>query len=48
MSVIQELCQLLGLAAEIIRKQAELLEMHGIHTENGELEADRIKVLDSI
>ena len=47
MSMMEELCRLLEECAHIIRKQAELLEMHGIRTEDGELERKRADIHDS-
>lgn len=45
MSMMEELCRLLEECAHIIRKQAELLAMHGIQTEDGEIEAARSRVI---
>ncbi|MBP3649183.1 MAG: hypothetical protein J6K73_05325 [Clostridia bacterium] len=48
MSMMEELCRLLEECAHIIRKQAELLAMHGIQTEDGEIEAARSRVIGEI
>ncbi|MBQ8554440.1 MAG: hypothetical protein IJ438_14965 [Clostridia bacterium] len=47
MSMMEELCRLLEECAHIIRKQAELLAMHGIQTEDGELERARARMLSN-
>jgi len=39
--IIERLCRMLDGAQEIIRKQAELLAMHGIETDSGKLERQR-------
>lgn len=48
MSTVEELCRLLCAAAGIIRRQAALLEMHGIKTADGDLENERRATLDAI
>lgn len=49
MSSIQlDLCNLLNDAAGIIRRQAALLAMHGIDTEDGKLESDEFDILAEI
>lgn len=48
LTVIERLCQLLDLAQQVIRDQAELLEMHGITTDDGGLEKKRVELLTEI
>lgn len=43
--IIDCLCRMLTTAVIIIKKQAEILAMHGITTESGELENDRQALL---
>ena len=45
---IERLCLMLSEAAEIIAKQVQLLEMHGIRTDNGRLEKESAELLRSI
>lgn len=45
MQEIGVLCRMLHEAVELVKEQAELLAMHGIKTENGELEAQRDKLI---
>lgn len=46
--MINELTRLLCDAAGIIRRQAALLMMHGIDTEDGKLESDEFDILAEI
>ena len=39
---------MLKTAQEIIRQQADLLDMHEIHTDSGGLESKRTKLLEEI
>lgn len=48
LQIIERLCRMLDGAQEIIRKQAELLAMHGIETDSGELERQRRELLADI
>lgn len=48
MSIIAEMGELLCAAAGIIQRQAALLEMHGIQTEDGKLERDTQETLEGI
>lgn len=48
MSIIAEMGELLCAAAGIIQRQAALLEMHGIQTEDGKLERDTRETLEDI
>lgn len=48
MSIIAEMGGLLCAAAGIIQRQAALLEMHGIQTEDGKLERDTRETLEGI
>ena len=48
LEIITRLCRLLDEAQQIIRGQAELLAMHGIETESGQLEANRAQLLTDI
>ena len=45
LQIIERLCRMLDGAQEVIRKQAELLAMHGIETDSGELERQRQQLL---
>ena len=46
LETIERLCALLEEACALIREQAALLAMHGIKTENGELERRRATMLN--
>lgn len=48
MSTVEELCRLLNAAAGIIRRQAALLEIHGIKTADGDLKNERQATMDAI
>lgn len=48
LQIIERLCSMLDDAQEIISEQARLLEMHGIHTEDGRLEEMRDELLRAI
>lgn len=48
LQIIETLCALLTDAANIIREQAEILEMHGIQTDSGALEGKRRALLERI
>lgn len=48
MSMNQQLCDLLCRAAGIIRRQSVLLTMHGIETDDGQLEKDEFNILSEI
>lgn len=48
LEIITRLCRLLDEAQQIIRDQAELMAMHGIETESGQLEANRTQLLADI
>ena len=48
LEIIDRLCRMLDEAQQIIRRQAELLAMHGIETDSGDLEADRARLLAEI
>ena len=48
LQIIERLCGMLNAAQEIIRQQAELLELHGIETDIGELEDKRAALLKDI
>jgi len=48
LQIIETLCGLLADAANIIREQAEILEMHGVHTSTGEIEKRRQQLLERI
>ena len=48
LQIIERLCRMLDEAQEVIRKQAELLAMHGIETDSGELERQRRELLADI
>ncbi len=45
LELIQRLCCMLDAAQGIIREQAEILAMHGIETDTGELEQRRSTLL---
>lgn len=48
LKLIERLCQLLDLAQNVIRDQAELLALHEIETDDGELEKKRTELLTEI
>lgn len=48
LELIEKLCGMLDEAQEIIRAQALLLQMHGIQTDDGDLEDQRTKLLEEI
>ncbi len=48
LETVERLCLMLSEAAEIIAKQAQLLAMHGIRTDNGRLEHEREELLRAI
>ena len=48
LEMIQRLCEMLDTAQKVIREQAELLEMHGIETDDGGLEEERTRLLTDI
>lgn len=48
LQIIERLCGLLDAAQGIIREQAALLAMHGIETDDGEIERRRGKLLGEI
>jgi len=48
LQIIVELTNMVQEAAEIIRRQAELLEMHGIQTETGQLERQYAAFLEKV
>ena len=48
LQIISRLCRMLEEAQEIIRKQAELLAMHGIETSSGVLEREQQALLEEI
>lgn len=48
LKLIEKLCNLLDQAQEIIREQAELLEMRGIETDDGGLERERTELLTEV
>ena len=43
--MIQRMCDLLEIAARVIREQAEVIAQHGIETCDGGMEAERTKLL---
>ena len=45
---IEKLCRMLEAAAEIIRDQARMLDMHGITTSAGAVEQKRDELLEEI
>ncbi|MBR3740967.1 MAG: hypothetical protein IKN04_11035 [Clostridia bacterium] len=48
LEIIERLCRMLDDAQNIIREQAALLEMHGISTQDGNLENQRRQLLERI
>lgn len=48
LQIIESLCAMLDEAQRVIRAQAELLEMHGIKTDAGNLEKSRADLLSRI
>ena len=48
LQIIERLCRMLDEAQTIIRRQEELLAMHGIQADSGDLEAARRKLLCDI
>ena len=48
LELIERLCAMLDMAQGIIRAQAEILAMHGIESEGGELESMRQELLEDI
>ena len=48
LQIICRMCEMLDQAQRIIRRQAEILDMHGIKTEDGELETKRAQLLENI
>lgn len=48
LQIIESLCAMLDEAQKIIREQAALLDMHGIHTDGGALEQSRAALLSEI
>ena len=48
LEVIQRLCAMLDAAQGVIRAQAEILAMHEIESEGGELESRRQALLNDI
>ena len=48
LEIIERLCRMLDDAQQIIRQQTEQLEMHGILTDEGELERKRRELLEKI
>lgn len=48
LELIERLCGLLDVAQKIIKEQAEMLAMHGIETDSGEVERQRAELLDVI
>ena len=48
LELIQRLCTMLHAAQGIIREQAEILAMHGIESEGGEIEKQRVALLAEI
>lgn len=48
LQIIARLSDMLQQALAIIKRQAELLEMHGIHTDSGHLEEQRTALLEDI
>ncbi len=48
LEIIHRLCRMLDEAQQIIRQQAEILAMHGIETDTGQLEANRAQLLQDI
>lgn len=48
LQIITDLCRMLDTAQEVIRQQAELLQLHGITTATGGLERRRQELLERI
>lgn len=48
LELIYRLCKLLADALDILRKQADLLNMHGIATMDGDLERQRDTLMEDI
>lgn len=48
LQIITDLCRMLDTAQEVIRQQAELLQLHGITTPTGDLERRRQELLERI
>lgn len=48
LQIIEKLCRMLDEAQEIIRKQEEMLEIHGIVSDTGALEKERESLLEEI
>lgn len=48
LELIQRLCCMLDTAQGIIREQADILAMHGIESEGGEIEKQRTAMLEEI
>lgn len=48
LQIITDLCRMLDTAQEVIRQQAELLQLHGITTATGDLERRRQELLERI
>lgn len=48
LQMIEQLCKMLDDACRIIREQAELLAMHGIETDSGEIERRRAELLSTV
>lgn len=48
LQIITDLCRMLDTAQEVIRQQAELLQLHGITTATGDLERRRRELLERI
>ncbi|MEG1515964.1 MAG: hypothetical protein RSD95_13840 [Clostridia bacterium] len=48
LQIINRLCLMLDQAQAVIREQAALLAMHGIETDDGGLEAKRVRLLTDI
>lgn len=48
LQIIERLCRMLDEAQAIIRRQEALLALHGIQTDNGNLEETRRKLLRDI
>ena len=48
LEIIKRMARMLDEAQQIIREQAQLLALHGIETESGQLEASRAQLLADI
>lgn len=48
LEIIERMPRMLDEAQQIIREQAQLLALHGIETESGQLEASRAQLLADI